>query len=51
LIIVALTTRMRCGELFNTTWRDVDFDKKTIGVNPKKEAEEAWEWHIRDTER
>ncbi len=42
---------MRRGELLNVTWRDIDIAAKTIEVNPKKDTEETWEWHIKDTDR
>ncbi len=51
LITVALTTAMRRGELFNTVWADIDFEKKTIEVSPKQDTEQTWEWHIKDTDR
>lgn len=51
LIAVGLCTGMRRGELLNTAWRDVDFEKQTIKVSPKGEAEKTWEWHIKDAER
>jgi integrase len=42
---------MRRGELLNTTWRDVDFEKQTIRVAPKKETATTWPWFIKDAER
>lgn len=51
LIVVALCTGMRLGELFNTTWWDVDFDGQTIDVSPKKTTDQTWEWHIKDADR
>jgi integrase len=41
----------RRGELLNTTWEDIDFDKQTIDVSPKKNTTHTWEWHIKDTDR
>jgi integrase len=35
----------------NTTWRDIDFARMTVDVSPKKDGEDTWEWHIKDTER
>jgi integrase len=51
LVVLALCTAMRRGELLNTTWRDIDFEKQTIEVSPKKSTDYTWEWHIKDTER
>ena len=51
LILTALVTGMRRGELLNATWRDVDFGNLTMEVNPKKNADETWEWLIKDSER
>jgi integrase len=48
---MALGTGMRRGELLNTTWRDIDFARMTVDVSPKKDREDTWEWHIKDTER
>jgi integrase len=51
LIRMCLGTGMRRGEIMNTTWRDIDFAKMTVDVSPKKDGEDTWEWHIKDTER
>ena len=51
LILLALLTGMRRGEILNTTWTDIDFDAMTIEVSPKKSTETTWEWHIKDTDR
>ena len=51
LIRMCLDTGMRRGELLNTTWRDIDFARMTVDVSPKKDCEDTWEWHIKDTER
>ena len=51
LIATGLCTGMRRGELLNTVWRDVDFEKQTIRVSPKQNTETSWEWHIKDSER
>jgi integrase len=42
---------MRRGEILNTTWRNIDFAKKTVEVSPKVNTQHTWEWHIKDTER
>ena len=44
LIIVALITGMRRGELLNAVWADIDFEKHTIEISPKKNTAETWEW-------
>ena len=51
LIVVALSTGLRRGELLNCTWRDVDFEEQTIKVFPKANTAETWEWLIKDTDR
>ncbi len=51
LIRMCLGTGMRRGELMNTTWRDIDFANMTVEVSPKKDCDDTWEWHIKDTDR
>jgi len=51
LIVVALCTGMRRGELLNTTWRDMDIENQVIHVSPKNSTGYTWEWHIKDAER
>jgi len=51
LVHTCLCTGMRRGELLNTTWRDIDFANKSVDVAPKKDRKDAWEWHIKDTDR
>ncbi len=51
LIRMCLSTGMRRGELMNTTWRDIDFANMTIEVSPKKDCDDTWEWHMKDTDR
>jgi len=50
IITVALATAMRRAELLNCTWADVDFNAKTIEVNPKKNTKDTWEWLIKDAD-
>jgi len=50
LIVVALSTGLRRGELLNCTWRDIDFEEQTIRVCPKANTAETWEWLIKDTD-
>jgi integrase len=51
LIIVALSTAMRRGELLNCTWADIDFAEQTIRVSPKANTSATWEWLIKDSDR
>ena len=51
LIQMALCTGLRRGELLNLTWRDIDFEAKTVDVSPKLETDEVWHWDIKDNER
>jgi integrase len=51
LILTALCTGMRRGELLNCTWRDIDFEKKAIYVSPKLDSVYTWAWQIKDTDR
>jgi len=51
LIIVALSTGLRRGELLNCTWQDIDFAEQTIKVTPKANTAATWEWCIKDTDR
>lgn len=51
LIIVAVTTGMRRGELLNLVWSDIDFETKTVQVCPKKSTPETWAWLVKDTDR
>ena len=50
LIVVALSTGLRRGELLNCTWKDIDFEEQTIKVSPKANTAETWEWLIKDTD-
>jgi integrase len=51
LVMVALSTAMRRGELLNCTWADIDFAEQTIKVSPKANTAATWEWKIKDTDR
>jgi len=51
LILTALSTGMRRGELLNCTWRNVDFEGLAIEVCPKENTTETWEWHVKDADR
>ena len=51
ILLTALCTGMRRGELLNTTWRDVDFAGQKIHVSPKDYTEQTWIWKIKDKDR
>lgn len=51
LIVAALCTAMRRGELLNCLWSDIDFAEQTIRVSPKDDTPETWLWLIKDTDR
>lgn len=50
LIVLALTTGMRRSELLNSVWSDINFESKTIEVQPKKDTDKTWEWAVKDTD-
>ena len=50
LILTALVTGIRRGELLNATWRDVDCANLTIEVDVKKNADETWVRLLKDLE-
>lgn len=50
MIILALSTGMRKGELLNAVWSDVDFDAQTIDVQAKEDTKNTWEWRIKDSD-
>lgn len=50
LIVLALTTAMRKGELLNLAWNDIDFERQTITVTPKANTSKTWLWEIKDAE-
>ena len=43
-------TALRKSELLNLTWGDIDFEKYTLLIFPKQDADETWEWKIKDTD-
>jgi len=51
LILTALCTGMRRGELLNTTWHDIDFEKQLIHISPNECTELTWPWEIKDADR
>ena len=50
LILMALATGLRRGELLNCTWADIDFEKMTVSVLPKSDSKETWQWEIKDAD-
>jgi integrase len=50
-ILTALSTALRRGELLNCIWEDIDFDQQVIRVRPKKNTETTWEWEIKTSNR
>jgi len=51
LILTALCTGMRRGELLNLIWSDLDFAGRKVHISPKSDSESTWEWSIKDTNR
>jgi integrase len=51
LVLMALCTGMRRGELLNCTWSDIDLAAQTLTVSPKDDAKETWPWLIKDCDR
>ncbi len=51
LVVVALSTGLRRGEILNCTWKDIDFEEQTVRVAPKEETVETWEWFVKDMDR
>ena len=50
MITLALVTAMKKSELLNLTWGDIDFEEHIVFVSPKQDADETWEWKIKDTD-
>ncbi|MDI6451794.1 tyrosine-type recombinase/integrase [Anaerobaca lacustris] len=50
LILVALCTGLRRGELCNCLWSDLDFEAHTITVTPKGDTDATWKWCIKDSD-
>jgi integrase len=51
LVLMALCTGMRRGELLNCTWSDIDLAAQTLTVSPKDDTKETWAWLIKDCDR
>jgi len=51
LVLTALCTGMRRGELLNCTWSDIDLAARTLTVSPKEDKKETWAWLIKDCDR
>ena len=50
-LLLAKTAGLRKGEILNLTLGDIDFAKKVVMVQPKKETESTWKWEVKDVER
>lgn len=48
LILTAWLTGMRKGELLNLTWRDIDFENRTVQISAKEDTPLTWQWDIKD---
>jgi integrase len=51
LVLMALCTGMRRGELLNCTWSDIDLAAQMLTVSPKEDTKETWAWLIKDCDR
>jgi integrase len=51
LVLTALCTAMRRGELLNCVWSDIDLAARTLTVSPKEDTKETWAWLIKDCDR
>jgi len=51
LVLIALCTGMRRGELLNCTWPDIDLTAQTLTVSPNEDTKETWAWLIKDLDR
>jgi len=49
-LLLAKTAGLRRGEVLNLTLGDVDFHRKIIYVQPKKEGISTWRWNAKDME-
>lgn len=50
LILMALTTALRKGEMLNAVWEDIDFSEQVIRVTAKKNTETTWEWKTKNSD-
>ena len=50
MILIAIETGMRRGEIMNLCWGDIDFDSEEIIITAKENTKETWEWNIKDYE-
>jgi integrase len=51
MILFALVTGLRRGEILNCVWGDIDLGEQVVNVEPKKNTKTTWEWKIKDSER
>jgi len=49
-IAIAYGSGLRCGEIVNLTWADVDFEGQSIRIAAKKATEKTLEWEPKDHE-
>ena len=49
-VSVAYCSGLRCGEIVNLTWGDIDFEHQMICIVSKKESESILEWEPKDHE-
>ena len=51
MVIFAISTAMRQGEILNCVWEDIDFGEQEVKISPKVNTETTWEWRIKDKDR
>ena len=51
IVSIAYGSGLRKGEIFNLTWRDIDFEKQRIHITPKILTESTIEWEPKDHEK
>ena len=51
MIIFALSTGFRRGEILNCVWEDIDLGEQEVYVEPKRDTDTTWQWEIKDSDR
>ncbi|MHC4132467.1 MAG: tyrosine-type recombinase/integrase [Planctomycetota bacterium] len=51
IILFALSTGLRRGEILNCIWDDIDFGEQEVNIEPKENTETTWQWEIKDKDR